>query len=319
MRKNLFGEVIQEFVEVNIYADEIQPIKCSITGDGWFYIGLIVENISKPILEEIITIRYCNNFDPSSPYFPKNDRVVHWTNICDIDTKNIAKRWIEYMVNPENKDKFFAYVLGINQTKLNREEFDTSDEFNSQYNRFFRSAILYGLKCFFPQKRIIVKNIFHEEGQQRHHEFFPWHCMYKISQEEENIEFGTKEIQFLPKSHREDKRSNLIQLCDIFLGLCKTLLHGIDLNSKSYRYKKELLELSLPLFERMINEPQNFNSSYAHANRIMIRFFPKESTRLGDIRRLQNQFYTKRKIKYVEDRSNQLCLNLFKQMGGNHD
>ncbi len=311
MKKNLFGEEIPEIekIQINIYADEIQSIKCFETGEEWFYIGIIVENIDKPLLEDIIKIRYCNNFDKTSPYFAKNDRVIHWAEIRDIDTKNIAKRWIEYIINPENKDKFFAYTLGINQSKLNRNEFDPSDEFNSQYNRFFRSAILYGLKCFFPQKRIIVKNIFHEDGQQKHHKFFPWHCIYKISQEEANIEFSNKKIQFLPKSHREDERSNLIQLCDLFLGLCKTLLHGIDLKSKSYKYKKELLDLFLPLFERMIYEPQNFNSSYAHANRIMIRFFPKESTKLGDIRRFHNQFYTTRKIKYIEEYYGQVCFN----------
>lgn len=311
MKKDLFGEVVEEKVEVNIYADEIQPVRCPYTGDEWFYIGIIVENVAKPILDKIIKIRYRGNFDTTSPYFEKNDRIVHWSEICDIDTKNIAKRWIEFIIDPSNKDIFFAYVLGINKFRLNKEAFDPSDEFNSQYNRFFRTAVLYGLNCFFPQKRIIVKNIFHEAGQQMYHKFFPWHCIYKISQIEENIEFIDKKIQFLPKSHREDKRSNLIQLCDVFLGLCKTLLHGIDLHGKSYEYKKELLELFLPLFKRMINEPQNFNSSYVHANRIMIRFFPKDSIKISDIRTFHNQFYTKREIKYVEDQSNQyqLCFD----------
>ena len=102
MRKNLFGKVIQEFVDVNIYADEIQPVKCPVTGNDWFYIGIVVENLAKPLLNEIITIRHRGNFDQTSPYFKKNDRIVHWSGICDIDTKNIAKRWIEFMIDPAN-------------------------------------------------------------------------------------------------------------------------------------------------------------------------------------------------------------------------
>lgn len=304
--KDLFGNKIDDnsTVRVNIYADEIQPVKCPVTQEDWIYIGIVVENLDNPLLEEVINLRYCNNFDKESPYFTKNDRLIHWVEISDIDTKNIAKRWIEYILQPErSRDRFYAYVLGINNSKLNREEFDTSDEFNSKYNRFFRSAVLYALKCFFPDRKVIVENIFHESGPQEEHNLFPWHCIYKISQKEANISFTNNKIQFLPKSHREDEKSNLIQLCDIFLGLCKNLLHGIK-ESKSSEYKKELLDIFLPLFERMINEPRNKNSRYEHANRIMIRFFPKSKTEPDTIERLTNQFYTKRKILYAVNYQN---------------
>jgi len=303
--KDLFGNEIMkkpETIKVNIYADEVQEIEDPLTSEKWIYIGLIVENLDKPLLDEIIAIRYMNNFDVTSPYFKKNDRIVHWHDIDGADVKNIAKRWIDYILDPSKSgDKFYAYVLGINISKLNLEEFDSEDIFNSVYNRFFRSAVLYILKSAFPNNLIIVKNIFHEKGPQAHHKFFPWHCIRKIEEREENIIFECSEITFLPKSHREneggDKRSNLIQLCDLFLGLCVGLLHGIGTGKKE-RYRKELLDLFLPLFERMINEPDNPNSRYQHKNRIMIRFFPREKTKPGDVRRLSNQFYTERSILY---------------------
>ncbi|MBX0310746.1 MAG: hypothetical protein JHC31_02900, partial [Sulfurihydrogenibium sp.] len=65
---------------------------------------------------------------------------------------------------------------------------------------------------------------------------------------------------------------------------------------------KELLDLFLPLFERMINEPYNPRSIYQHKGRIMIRFFPKEKTKPDDKREHSNQFYTKREIYYIEQK-----------------
>jgi hypothetical protein len=302
--KDLFGNVIKpKKIVVNLYADEVQEIECPYTKDKWIYIGLIVERLDKPLLDEIISIRYLNNFDINDPYFEKNDRIIHWAEIQSADTKNIAKRWIEFILDPSNADKFYGYVLGINLSRLNKEEFNCEDFFNSVYNRFFRSAVSYLLKSSFPKSFINVKNIFHEEGQQKNHKYFPWHPILKIEESEEKITFDCKEINFLPKTHREseggDIRSNMIQLCDLFLGLCVGLLHGIG-TGKRAKYREELAELFLPLFQRMINEPKNRNSSYKHKGRIMIRFFPKKNIKPDDLKRLVNLFYTERKIYYYE-------------------
>jgi hypothetical protein len=302
--KNEIIEIQEKEVRVNIYCDEVQEKVCPYTEEKWIYIGIIVENLENPLLDEIIKERYMNNFDERSPYFAKNNRIIHWVGIKDADSKNIAKRWIDYILDPSKSgDKFYFYALGINVSKLNIENFDTEDIFNSIYNHFFRSALLYALKTFFPNKQIIVENIYHEIGQQEDHEYFPWHCIYKIETQEPNITFKCSEITFLPKSHREsehgDKRSNLIQLCDLVLGMCVSLLHGIN-ESKKSQYKKELLDLFLPLFREMIYEPENINSSYKYSGRVMIRFFPREKTKPNDVKRLMNQFYTKREIYYEE-------------------
>lgn len=311
MIEDLFGnKIIEKPIVVNIYADEIFAKKCPYTDYKWHYIGIIVEDINKPLLPEIIRERFCNNFDTSSPYFEKNNKQVHWSGIRTADVKNICKRWFVYILDPvKSSDKFYCYILGLNDSFLNKEEFDPENDFNSKYNKFFRTAINYALKCFFGNQKIIIKHIYHEQGQQQHHQYFPWHAIYKLQNEEQNFTFETTQIEFLQKDHKIDEKSNLIQLCDCFMGAVTNIIHGFDV-SISANYRVELIDILIPLVQRMINKPNNKNSHYKHANRIMIRFFPKEKTDLNDPQRYINHFYTTRRLKYLEDKSGQLSLNL---------
>jgi len=312
MSKDLFGnEIIEAPVKVNIYADEIQAKICPDTGHEWHYIGLVVEDIDNPLLDDIIQERFKKNLDTSSLYYMKNNHILHWSEIENADEKYICRRWFEYILCPaKSEKKFYSYILGLNNFCLSKEEFDESNEFSSKYNRFFRSAILYALKTFFGNKKIIVENIYHEEGQQKYHEYFPWHCIYKIGAQEENIILNCNEIIFLPKDHKVDSRSNLIQLCDCLLGVTTSIIHSIEKSNKS-KYREELADVYLPLFKRLIDKPNNKNSSYKYYNRIMIRFFPKEKIDIGDPKRYMNQFYTNRNLKYVEEKSGQTRLALF--------
>jgi hypothetical protein len=306
---DLFGkENTPPSVKINLYADEVQSKRCPYTNDDWFYIGIIIEPAGSGLLSDIVDVRYCSNYDRASAYYSKNDRIVHWVDVADIDSKNICSRWLDYILDPcRSRKSFYAYVLGLNNAKLNKCEFGDEQEFNRKYNRFFRTAVLYAIKSFFPSGQVVIANIFHEEGQQQHHDYFPWHCVYKLDQVDNRITCTCDKVTFLPKCHRNCPESNIIQLCDLFLGLCTSGLHGI-VNSKSSKYKAELLEVFLPLLTRMINEPHNKNSSYEHSNRIMIRNFPRERTDLNDIRRLKNQFFTKRRIRYLEEQSGQTTL-----------
>jgi len=303
--KNLFGDPYNlDPVKINMYADEIQSKQCPYTKERWIYIGLIVENLSHPLLNDIISERFLNNFDKTSLYYNKNNRIIHWSEINSADSKNICKRWFKYILDPNKSGrKFYAYILGINDSKLNRNKFGSVDQFSSKYNRFFRSAILYALKSFFPNRKIIVKNIYHEEGQQQTHEYFPWHCIYKIKQNEKNITFDCSKVEFLPKDHRKDKKSNLIQLCDVFMGATTSIIHGIK-KSNTSKYHEELMALIYPLVKRMIKNHNNVNSGYQHTNRIMIRFFPKKEISSGTFRENSNLFYVKRNLLF-EDEINQ--------------
>lgn len=304
--KDLFGkDGQQEVLHLNIYADEIQSKICPMSGDSWHYIGLIIENLAEPLLEGIIGERFMNNFDENSSYFSKNNVPIHWSDIRSADTKNVCKRWFEYILTPQKSEKsFYSYILGLNDSKLIKDEFDLEDQFNSKYNRFFRSAILYSLKSFFPNKKIVVENIFHEIGQQENNEIFPWYSIYKLKDQNENIKFKCNEIVFLPKDHRQHKHSNIIQLCDCVLGASTSIIHGIEKSNNS-KYREELADLYLPLLNRIVNEGNNRNSSYRHYKRVAISFFPREKTEIGDIRRLINQFYTKRDFQYILQKSGQ--------------
>lgn len=210
------------------------------------------------------------------------------------------------MNSDKSRKTFYSYIFGLNNSYLNKEEFDTTDHYNSVYNRFFRTVIQYVLKSFFGGK-VVVENIFHEEGQQFNNEYFPWHTIYKLERGKNNITFNCSEINQLPKDHKKDKRSNLIQLCDAILGVSTSIIHGINRSSKSH-YREELADLYTPLLKRLIENPNNINSSYKYYKRIGISFFPREKTKLGDIERMKNQFYYYRRLKYIEDKSNQMEL-----------
>ncbi len=305
---------------VNIYADEVQNREDPNTGDSWHYIGLIIEDIDCPLLPEITKLRYCNNFDRTSPFYAKNDVPVHWVSNSSADQKNVLTRWFSYICNPDQKtwkfgnefklesslNTFRFYLLGLNSTKLSDSEFDSSDDFCSKYNRFFRTAVFSSLKFYFPNTEIIIKDIYHEEGPQENNEYFPWHSIYKINQDP-LITVENKKITFLPKNHQGDERSNVIQLCDSILGASVNILHGVDKGLRSQN-KEELIDIYFPLFERLLHKPYNKNSSYKYFRRMAIDFFPREKTDLGDIERYKNQFYKDRPLQYELDKVGQRSL-----------
>lgn len=45
MRNFFRNKIVEDLIEVNIYADEIQSKECPYTKEQWFYIGVIVEDV----------------------------------------------------------------------------------------------------------------------------------------------------------------------------------------------------------------------------------------------------------------------------------
>jgi len=298
------GTTTKSPIRLNIYADESMNRIDPYSKENWHYMCLIFEKIDNSLLKDLIEERYCNNFDKTSPYFEKNNKKLHWMELTSNDEKNICKRWFKYIMNIDKSgSKFYCYILGMNESLLNDEEFDKNDKFNSLYNRFFRSAIEYGLKCFFPNNNtIIIENIYHEQGSQQNHKYFQNHVIEKLNGGK--IQFSTNQIEFLGKDHNENEKINIIQLCDCFMGAMVNYLNGFEHpNSKGSKCKEELLEILSPLFERMINKPNNKNSQYKYSNRIIIRFFPRTKSNKGDFERNFNQFYTTRRSKYSDDKA----------------
>lgn len=93
IKMDLFGNIDERrLAHVNIYADESTK-HCPYSDNIWYYIGIIVEDLEFPLLDDIICQRYRGNFDEESDYYEKNNKIVHWNNIRTADTKNICKRW----------------------------------------------------------------------------------------------------------------------------------------------------------------------------------------------------------------------------------
>lgn len=294
--KNIFGEIEKpKIYKVNIYADEIMNKKCPYTSDMWHYIGLIMENCEQSILEDIIKKRFMNNIDESSPFYKKNNKIIHWNDIKSVDEVNICKRWFEYILN---NDKFYFYILGLNVNKLNKEEFDKTNEFNSVYNRFFRSAVLYGIKTFFNNNQVSIRNIYHEQGQQKDHQYFPWHIIHKIPQLEDNISFSCDKVTFLSKDHTITKESNILQLVDALMGAVTNIIHGVE-NSKRAKNREPLIKIVLKAVQESTSN--HYRKDEWFNKHFLIRFFPKEKTDINDPKRYLNQFYNTRTLKYIED------------------
>lgn len=306
MKINLFGEAVaSETIRLNIYADESLNRICPDTNAVWHYIGLVIEVVSNPLLPIILEKRFKGNFDQTSKYFAKNNRKVHWTDIRNADDANIVRRWFDFILNPlESERCFYAYIMGLDTSKLNLDEFDSGD-LNTIYNRFFRSAVKYALRKYFPKQKIEIENIFHEVGSQQDSPYFPWHCLKKIAEQDNNITVLCDGITFLGKDHTKDDRGNIIQLCDCFLGATVNVLHGINTSSKSAIQRRALVEQITPLIERIIKNPSNKNSRYKYINRISVGFFPKENTPKDDLLRSTNQFYTSRELLYLLEKSGQ--------------
>ncbi len=298
---DLFGNPVSEKkVCVRIYADEIQPIPDPITNEKWFYIGLLIEDTSKQSLKNLLDERFRNNYDKSSPFYDKNNKKLHWKEFKSLDEKNICSRWFEYYLNKQT-DELYFYFLGVNDDKLWEGNFGTDDQFNNKYNRFFRAAVLYGLKVFFFSKyeKIIVKNVYHETGQQQDHYYFPWHSIFRIEQNEKRIVFENKNITFLGKDHKENELANFIQLTDCLLGSHKDIVHGMNGKSKQFKNYKET----------NIDKILTTISKNKKPSRSLIRFFPRQKLEKDELN-FANQFYESRRFNYLMDKTRQEELQL---------
>jgi hypothetical protein len=314
MATDIFGNEIKDkkFKKITIYADEIQQVYDISTNEKWIYTAAIYEFESKPILRDLIEWRYLCNKKNWKDYQKQNDALVHWSELKnDHNKKHIVKRWFRYLLEDccPSARKFYFSLLGINLSNLNIKEFGRKSQFNNIYNRFFRSMIQYSLKKFGGEK-VIVSDILHERGPQLRHDYFDWHTISELDKDE-RLSFNCKKVIFLPKSHRKDKRSNILQLCDVLLGVFKDLHLGVD-KSTYPNNKKELLNSKFVkelLVERVIKNPKNFNSSCGYANRFHISLFPKRKSNPNSFRRLMNNYYDLKEINLAYYTQNQL--NLF--------
>jgi len=320
-------------LEIETYSDEIHRIKYDLDNTYWMYIGtLFVPLIKKEaLLNELLNMRCLNRnkwvwdaseCDEPCRYHEQNNTEIKYHGVNrSVARFKIAKRWIkDFLVrrnNLGNKGLVYFYILGLNLTKLDLENFGRNGGSDLNiYNRFFRSVVIGGAKYFFSEyDHIIVKKIYHDKGPQERHEYFPWYTGYRIEMEPDTkllVEDGN--VQFVYSDHRNyptpecdyKNESQFIQFIDVILGSVLCCLHAHTKNQR----KIELGLAIKPLLSRLMKNPRNVNSRYNYYRRQQICFFPKEkiSSReemfsqldlLGSNIELEsspNNFYTKRRI-----------------------
>jgi hypothetical protein len=190
------------FDEIEIYADEIRLPRDfknqtrNIIGIGCLFVPLSKRN---DLLSRLTNSRCLNEtnkewiWDNKQCPFSINmggrcKEQWHQQNMCEIhhydlkssrssnSQKKISKKWIHYLLenNKERRDEVYFHILFIDLDNLDIDKFGTQKIHENIYNRFFRTAINYGIKAFFSNKQVVVKKVYHDKGNMELHKYFPY-------------------------------------------------------------------------------------------------------------------------------------------------
>ena len=317
VNKDLLGQKTREASSIKL------KLFCDESGSkAWLYIGVMIvpEKIAPLLLQELLNMR-CGN--PSGDKIwgqcsdecqrhKHNNTEVHYSEIEKSKDKYfVAEKWLDYLVN--DRDKIYFYILGIDLKKLDKAQFGTQRQANNIYNRFFRTAILKSVKSYFHNySSITIEKIFHDKNKALETDMhFSWHSIFYIGNRDDKVRFAFNKISFINSDHRKAKNhySHFIQFIDLLLGCFNNCL---DHSSKNVD-KETLSEKSLPLIERLIEKPNNKNSSHKYFGRQKVEFFPKHDLIGLDEKSLEyrykkiDSFYYKRPLKIRN--KNQLSLS----------
>lgn len=257
-----------ERLDIEVYSDEIFEVTDPRDKTKWIYIGILFIPLDKKesclkILKDYRCFQYRdwsdNERECSHPcrYHNRNNTEVHYNEVHKSDARfKIACKWIEFISSgacARGDKKIFFNILGINLTNLKLDQFGSdSDRILTIYNRFYRTALLSGLKYFFRDYKItVIHKIYHDDGSQKSHKYCPWHPIYEISIQNEHILILNDEIEFIDSDHRKSNRdeSQFIQLVDILLGAVYSCLH----NDSNKLQKKKLGYLFKPTLETLLD------------------------------------------------------------------
>lgn len=311
-------------VVLTLYCDEVikQPMHDDILGgppEYWDYIGILVVPAStqEALVSRLLNAR-CLNPDNKEwdgcksrcQWHDDNNTEVHYSELDDTRRYKIACSWVDLLL--ENATRgwglMYFYILGLNRSKLDLERFGPANQRSRDvtiYNRFFRTAVQKSTKSFFHRFRhIIVDHIYHDVAPGQHHQFLPWHAIWKLGSEDDKLTFLCREISFINSDHRDTEgdpvHSHLIQFIDLLLGCTCNILHY---RAKSANKLGIALRAKPLLGDRLLKRPNNKNSRYHYFGRQQIEFFPRESLSRDDadsiiyeMRRLDN-FYSARELR----------------------
>lgn len=321
--KVLMGEIT-----LNVYCDEINPVKLDYDNTTWMYIGILFVPTTKSekLLRHILNARCIqhNNWHWNvdmcpfkCDYHNKNETEIHYHEVHRSNARyRIAHKWLkDFLIEKNNKgnlDLIYFNILGLNLTMMDLNEFGTDSRELTIYNRFFRTTLKSGAKYFFSKyDRIKIENIYHDKGSQEKHSYFPWHAGRKINLEDNKIKVSNEDVVFVDSDHRKEEdnlinASQFIQFIDVILGGVFCCLHNPTTNVQ----KQNIGRAIKPLLHRLLNNPYNVNSGYHYHRKQQISFFPKyklsdereiykQLDMFGNIKHSNksfNQFYNKRPI-----------------------
>lgn len=283
-------------IKLEAYCDEIH--KCYLPSDHshWMYIGILFVplQIKNRLLAELLNKRCISHSswvwkESECPFncgfHDKNDTEIKYQTLHRLNARyRIARRWLqEFLIEENNKNDrglVFFNILGLNLKNMELESFGSDRNRDlTIYNRFFRTVLSGGVNFFFAEyEKKIIKKIYHDEGSQETHDYFPWHPGYKI-----NMKFGEKlfiedeKIEFVDSNHRRYsskdlmEKSQLIQFIDLILGTVFCCLH----NPTEKEEKRRIGMIMKPLLSRLLKNPLNARSSYHYYRKQSVSFFPR--------------------------------------------
>jgi hypothetical protein len=221
-----------------------------------------------------------------SSWHDSNNSEIHHQKIRKARTPRalmeVSKNWLKFLVQNNKSGTYPIYfnLLYIDLDKLEIDNFGQDKIHENIYNKFFRTVLSYGIKAYFPNEKVVIKNVYHDKGSMEFHSYFPHLNLQKLT---ETLDDGTgvlnQEICFVDSDHRkylnsEEKlheESNFIQLIDLILGSFTQNIYFLSDDC----LKKELAMIIRPLVSRLIKNPNNKNSSYHYCGNQKISFYPK--------------------------------------------
>ena len=281
--------------DIEIFFDEIEPEKeCNYLILGALFIH---SKNKEKIINQLLDFRCqnlkkkkwdldyssCPNKDNCKPIWHNiNNTEIHFNQIRESRSSKsqieISKSWLNFFIN---KNLVYVSILYIDLNKLDLSFFGNERINANIYNKFFRTIINYGLKCFFRSyEKINIKNIFYDKKRELERHYFFNNLNYDkiIYESEGNIQFEGK-IHFIDSDHKLESEykseSHLIQLIDIILGAVRQNVFFIS--------KDRLKNKVTRIIRGKLNE---LKKEYWSLKYFKISFFPKNE--IKSVTDLQN-------------------------------
>lgn len=309
---NLFGktENSNDEIRIFIYCDEIKVIR-NYLGEKWFYLGMLMVEESK----KKDVLRLMNQAREESNYYSE----LHFSKLSNFSYANdysektfLAKKWMELILGDGGTKNFYFNILGINADNLCWQFFgNRKEQKQNAYNRFFRTLLKSSINYFFPQKNVVIVELFHDKEQAMQlHQYFDWHSIYRLTNELENVHFESQFINFIDSDHSKEEiyseDSHFIQMIDLILGAFR---QSFDKSCKKDGCN-EIAEIFSPLLQKIIEFPYNKNSRFGYYRKYNFGFFPPHkmnpSDLLNDQKKMSSCIFKNRGLFFIHEGQGEL-------------